>query len=228
MFTPRQLMVNQPVSPPDAVQVATLLQQLTGRGRNIADSRVIRAMTEVPRHEFVPENLREKAYGDSPLPVGFGQTISQPYVVAFMTQALRLKPTDRVLEIGVGCGYQTAVLSRLAARVYGMEIVESLAKQATATLHRLGVANATIRAGDGYLGWPEEAPFDAVLAACASDHVPLSWLEQLRPGGRMVLPMGDPVSGQDLWLLEKSCDSVSRRTILPVRFVPMTGEASRK
>jgi protein-L-isoaspartate(D-aspartate) O-methyltransferase len=131
-----------------------------------------------------------------------------------------------VLEIGVGCGYQTAVLSQLAAHVFGMEIAETLAKQATATLHRLGVANVTVRSGDGYFGWPEEAPFDAVLAACASDHVPPDWIDQLKPGGRVVLPMGDPMSGQDLWLLEKSRDSVSRRTILPVRFVPMTGEAS--
>jgi protein-L-isoaspartate(D-aspartate) O-methyltransferase len=142
-----------------------------------------------------------------------------------MTQTLELKPTDRVLEIGVGSGYQTAVLSRLAAHVHGVEIVEPLARRAVATLRHLGVLKATIRTGDGHFGWPEAGPFDAILLACAPEQIPQNLVNQLKPGGRMILPMGHSASGQDLWLLKKFGNTISQSSILPVRFVPMTGDA---
>jgi protein-L-isoaspartate(D-aspartate) O-methyltransferase len=213
---------------PSETQKEAIREQLTGRGRNITDPRVVQAMTEVPRHAFVPEMFQDQAYSDGPIPIGYGQTISQPYVVALMTQSLQLKPTDRVLEIGVGCGYQTAVLSRLAREVFGMEIVDALAREAQATLRRIGVTNATIRTGDGYGGWPEEGPYDAILVACAPDHVPEQLIEQLKPGGRMVLPVGNLMTGQELWLHERTPTNVSSRPILPVRFVPMTRGTRRE
>lgn len=208
---------------PTARQADAIRRQLTAHGRGIQDERVIRAMTSIPRHFFVPEEFATEAYADGPLPIGCGQTISQPFVVAFMTQALNLKPSDRILEIGVGCGYQTAVLSRLAKEVYGIEIVRELAERATVALDRMGADNVSIRAGDGLEGWPEEAPFDAILVACAPNHIPQSLVDQLASGGRMILPVGERHECQNLWLLENRGGAIRRESILPVRFVPMTG-----
>jgi protein-L-isoaspartate(D-aspartate) O-methyltransferase len=198
-------------------------QQLAAPGRDITNRRVLAVMGGVPRHELVPPNVRAFAYADHPLPIGHGQTISQPYIVAFMTEKLDPKPTDRVLEIGTGSGYQAAVLSGLVAKVHTIEIVEPLARRAEADLKRLGYTNVFVRAGDGYKGWPEAAPFDTVIVTCAPDHVPQPLVDQLKEGGRMVIPVGE-ANDQSLYLLEKRGTNVVRRAILPVRFVPMTGE----
>jgi protein-L-isoaspartate(D-aspartate) O-methyltransferase len=196
-------------------------------GRDIRDPAVLRVMGTVPRHEFVPAGEHAHAYEDRPLPIGHGQTISQPYIVAFMTEQLASKPTDRVLEIGTGSGYQAAVLSMLVREVYTIEIVEPLARNAEATLRRLRYTNVHVRTGDGYRGWPEAAPFDAVIVTCAPDHVPQPLVEQLRDGGRMIIPVGEP-GAQSLMLLEKRGAEVVRTAVLPVRFVPMTGEAEKR
>ena len=184
-------------------------------------------MGRVPRHEFVPERLRGEAYQDHPLPIGHGQTISQPYIVAFMTQELDPKPTDRVLEIGTGSGYQAAVLAEMVSEVYTIEIVAELAQRATADLKRLGYTNVHVRAGDGYKGWAEAAPFDAIIVTCAPERVPEPLAAQLKEGGRMIIPVGAGW-GQDLVLLRKRGGKIERSTVLPVRFVPMTGEAQGK
>jgi protein-L-isoaspartate(D-aspartate) O-methyltransferase len=196
-------------------------------GRDIRDPRVLAAMAKVPRHEFVPAGLQRSAYEDRPLPIGHGQTISQPYVVAFMTERLRPAETDRVLEIGTGSGYQAAILGELVAEVYSIEIVEPLAQQARATLDRLGYTTIKVQAGDGYQGWREHAPFDAIIVTCAPDHVPAPLIEQLKEGGRMMIPVGDS-DNQELVLLEKQGGTLQKRGVLPVRFVPMTGEAERR
>ncbi len=201
-------------------------EQLARTGRDITNARVLRAMGKVPRHEFVPQALRTAAYQDYPLPIGYGQTISQPYIVGFMTEQLDPKPTDRVLEIGTGSGYQAAVLAELVARVYTIEIVEELAKRATADLQRLGYTNVQVRAGDGYKGWPEAAPFDAVIVTCAPEKVPQPLIDQLKEGGRMIIPVG-PGGDQQLVLLRKQNGKLERRAVLPVRFVPMTGQAQK-
>jgi protein-L-isoaspartate(D-aspartate) O-methyltransferase len=201
-------------------------EQLSCPGRNITNAQVLRAMGKVPRHEFVPERMRYQAYLDCPLPIGHDQTISQPYIVAFMTGQLDLKPTDRVLEVGTGSGYQAAVLAELVARVNTIEIVEDLAKQAAAALKRLGCTNVSVRAGDGYKGWPEAAPFDAIIVTCAPEKVPAPLIQQLRDGGKMIIPVG-PIWDQDLILLEKRGDKLDQRPVLPVRFVPMTGQSQR-
>lgn len=198
--------------------------QLAPPARDITDPRVLAAMAKVPRHEFVPAHLRAEAYADCPLPIGHGQTISQPYIVAFMTEQLAPKPTDRVLEIGTGSGYQAAVLAELVAAVYTIEIVEPLGRRAMADLARLGYTNVFVRLGDGYQGWPEAAPFDAIIVTCAPDHVPQPLVDQLKDGGRMIIPVG-PLGDQQLYLLEKRAGEVRRRAVLPVRFVPMTGRA---
>jgi len=198
-----------------------MVSQLAAPGRDITNRQVLAAMASVPRHEFVPAALRSLAYGDHPLPVGFDQTISQPYIVAFMTEKLAAKPTDRVLEIGTGSGYQAAVLSVLVKEVFTIEIVEPLAQRATADLKRLGYTNVTVRAGDGYKGWPEAAPFDAIIVTCAPDHVPQPLVDQLKEVGRMIIPVGS-AGNQSLYLLEKKGAKVERRAVLPVRFVPMT------
>jgi protein-L-isoaspartate(D-aspartate) O-methyltransferase len=197
------------------------------RGRGIVDQRVLAAMVKVPREEFVPPNLRGASYEDRPLPIGYGQTISQPYIVAVMTEQLRPKPSDRVLEIGTGSGYQAAILAELVADVYTIEIIEPLAKIAEATLQRLGHKNVHVKAGDGYQGWPEHAPFDAIIVTCAPDHVPQPLSTQLKEGGRMIIPVGG-FGNQELYLLEKKNGELQRRAVLPVRFVPMTGEATKK
>jgi protein-L-isoaspartate(D-aspartate) O-methyltransferase len=193
--------------------------QIVARG--ITDPRVLEAMARVPRHEFVPAAQRGEAYEDWPLPIGYGQTISQPYIVAFMTAALEPEPGDRVLEIGTGSGYQAAVLSCLVAEVYTVEIVDPLARRAEADLKRLGYANVKVRAGDGYRGWPEAAPFDAIIVTCAPEQVPQALVDQLREGGRMIIPVGSQWGAQELYLLRKTPTGMQRQGVLPVRFVPM-------
>jgi len=200
-------------------------QQLKARG--IEDERVLAAMAKLPREEFVPADQRAEAYQDGPLPIGYDQTISQPYIVAFMTEQLRLKPSDRLLEIGSGSGYQAAVLAELVAEVYTIEIVEPLAKTAEATLQRLGYKNVHLRVGDGYQGWPEEAPFDAIIVTCAPDKVPQPLLDQLKDDGRMVIPVGERFA-QQLYLLEKKNGQLKESATLPVRFVPMVRETQKK
>ena len=194
--------------------------------RDITDPALLRVMGEIPRHKFVPDRWREFAYADHPLPIGEDQTISQPYIVAYMTQALQLKTDDRVLEIGTGSGYQAAVLAELVKEVYTIEIVELLAARSGALLKELGYDNIRVRASDGYLGWPEAAPFSAVIVTAAPDHVPQPLVEQLAVGGRMVLPVGDEF--QQLVRLNKSESGVRADTLLPVRFVPMTGKAQER
>ena len=200
-------------------------QQLKPRG--IKDDRVLAAMARVPRQAFVPVDERGDAYEDGPLPIGFDQTISQPYIVAFMTEQLRLKPGDRLLEIGTGSGYQAAVLAELVADVYTVEIVEPLAKTAEATLQRLGYKNVHLKVGDGYLGWPEEGPFDAIIVTCAPDKVPPPLVDQIKDGGRMVIPVGERFA-QQLYLLEKKNGQLKESATLPVRFVPMLRETQKK
>jgi protein-L-isoaspartate(D-aspartate) O-methyltransferase len=196
--------------------------QLKVPGWGITNQGVLRTMAAIPRHEFVPESLRDAAYNDHPLPIGHDQTISQPYIVAFMTEKLDPKATDKVLEIGTGSGYQAAILSRLVAQVYSIEIVEPLGRTAEQTLKRLGYDNVKVRIGDGYKGWPEAAPFDAIIVTCAPDHVPQPLVDQLKDGGRMIIPVGE-AGAQELYLLEKRGPELQRRAVLPVRFVPMTG-----
>lgn len=202
-------------------------EQLKGFGRDITNQRVLAAMGKVPRHELVPEEWRKVAYSDSPLPIGHGQTISQPYIVAFMTEKLNPSPKDRVLEIGTGSGYQAAVLAELVAEVYSIEIVEPLAKRAEADLKRLGCKNVKVKAGDGYQGWPEAAPFDAIIVTCAPERVPQPLVDQLKEGGKMMIPVG-AASDQQLYLLEKKGGKVHQRAVLPVRFVPMTGKSGKR
>jgi protein-L-isoaspartate(D-aspartate) O-methyltransferase len=199
-------------------------EQLSGSGRGITNARVLAAVGKVPRHEFVPAELQHRAYEDSALPIGYDQTISQPYIVAFMTEQLDPQPTDRVLEIGTGSGYQAAVLAQLVAEVYTIEIIEPLAQRAEADLKRLGYTNIHVRAGDGCQGWPEAAPFDAIIVTCAPEQVPQPLVEQLKEGGRMIIPIG-PVWDQNLVLLRKQGGRLEKSAVLSVRFVPMTGGA---
>jgi len=200
-------------------------QQLKPRG--IKDERVLAAMTKVPREEFIPLDARADAYEDGPLPIGYDQTISQPYVVAFMTEQLRPKQNDRVLEIGSGSGYQAAILAELMAEVYTVEIVPPLGKTAEATLKRLGYKNVHIKVGDGYKGWPEEAPFDAIIVTCAPEKVPQPLVDQLEEGGRMVIPVGERFA-QQLHLFEKKNGQLKESVTLPVRFVPMLRSKEEK
>lgn len=197
------------------------------RARGVTDPQVLAAMQAVPRHLFVPARERRQAYEDHPLAIGKGQTISQPYVVALMTSLLGVQPGQRVLEVGTGSGYQAAILSRLVREVYSIEIVAPLGRQARATLAALGYHNVQIRIGDGYEGWPDAAPFDAVIVTAAPPRVPEPLLAQLKAGGRMVIPVGDTL--QDLLVLTKRADGgVDTTRVLPVLFVPMTGEAQQK
>ncbi len=188
----------------------------------VRDSATRAAMRAVPRHEFVPRESVGRAYGDYPLPIGHGQTISQPYIVAFMTEILEPRSGMKVLEVGTGSGYQAAVLAEIGCEVYTMEIFAALASSARQRLERLGYGNATVRHADGHYGWPEEAPFDAVIVTAAAGHIPPALVEQLQPGGRMVIPVGSVYGVQNLILVEKhSEDDIRTRSLLPVRFVPM-------
>jgi protein-L-isoaspartate(D-aspartate) O-methyltransferase len=214
--------------PPDAApqdvfaraRHAMVADQIAARG--VKDPRVLDAMRAVPRHEFVPASVRDDAYGDSPQPIGHGQTISQPYIVALMTELARPSPSDRALEVGTGSGYQAAVLARLVARVFSVELVGPLAQSAAEVLGRLGVGNVVVRNGDGYLGWPEEAPFDIILVTAAPEEVPAALVAQLKPGGRLIVPVGRVWDVQDLRLIEKDASGrVTTRSIIPVRFVPL-------
>jgi len=194
--------------------------------RRIRDEGVLAAMREVPRHLFVPERFRAMAYEDSPIPIGHEQTISQPFIVAYMLQSLKLSGSEKVLEIGAGLGYQTVLLSHLSRKVYSIEIIPELAAQAETTIRGLGIRNIQIRCSDGYSGWPEAAPFERIIVAAAPGHVPQNLVDQLRNGGRMILPLGD--FEQRLLLLHKSAEGkIYRRKLVPVKFVPMTGLAER-
>ncbi|MGD9238324.1 MAG: protein-L-isoaspartate(D-aspartate) O-methyltransferase [Desulfobacterales bacterium] len=200
----------------------------TIQDRGISDTRVLEAMQTVPRHLFVPDGLLSVAYADRPLPIGEGQTISQPYVVALMTDILGLNRNDRVLEIGTGSGYQAAVLAEVVGEVYTIEIKEKLYSRARQKLKLLGYDNVTARHGDGYFGWPEAAPFDAIMITAAIDHIPPPLLTQLKDGGRLALPLGNPFSYQNLVLVTKKGDDVLVKQITGVLFVPMTGHALNK
>lgn len=195
------------------------------KARDVNDPNVLLAMEVVPRHFFVPVSRQRYAYIDLPLPIGQGQTISQPYIVAFMTETMRLKPDSKVLEIGTGSGYQAAVCAEIAAEVYTIEIVEGLAKSAESHLKELGYNNVFVKFGDGYFGWPEKAPFDAIIGTAAAEKIPPPLLEQLKPTGRMILPFEDSAGFQYLVLVTKDPNGViHKRNVLPVRFVPMTGK----
>jgi protein-L-isoaspartate(D-aspartate) O-methyltransferase len=204
----------------DGERRAMVAQQVADRG--VRDSATLRAMIAVPRHAFVPAALQRSAYADRPLPIGHGQTISQPYIVGYMTALLGLDRRSRVLEIGTGSGYQAAILAEIAAEVYTVEIIAELAVSAEERLARLGYAGVHVRRGDGFNGWPEAAPFDAIIVTAAAGFVPPPLIDQLKPGGRLVIPVGSVYGAQNLVLVEKAADgSVTTRTLLPVVFVPL-------
>jgi len=198
------------------------------QARDVKDPNVLKAMRVVPRHAFVRFSEQRYAYTDHPLPIGFDQTISQPYIVAFMTEALQLKPDSKVLEIGTGSGYQAAVCAEIAKEVYTIEIVEGLAQRAEKCLKELGYPNVFVRFGDGFFGWPDVAPFDAIIGTAAAGRIPEPLLKQLKPGGRMILPYGRPWDFQYLVLITKDEEGkISKSNVMPVRFVPMTGEVQK-
>ena len=191
-------------------------------GRDHLDPRVMDAMRQVPREEFVPPNLRQAAFDNGPLPVGYGQTISQPYIVALMTDLLELQAEHRVLEIGTGCGYQSAILSTLCQRVYSMEVVPQLSEATQLRLQEMGYDNVELKVGNGYLGWPDHAPYDGIIVTAAADQVPQALVDQLKPGGRLVIPVGQPYSYQELLLVKKDDDGeIHKQHIIGVAFVPM-------
>ena len=196
------------------------------RARGVRDPRVLEAMQTVLRHRFVPDQLQDEAYADTPLPIGADQTISQPYVVAYMTQALQMPAEAKVLEIGTGSGYQAAVLAEIARAVYTIEIVPKLAERSGRILEQLGYDNVHTRVGDGYRGWPEAAPFDAIIVTAAPDHVPPALVKQLAIGARLVIPVGR--FAQEMRIVTKTTDGSTSETTIPVRFVPMTGEALQR
>jgi protein-L-isoaspartate(D-aspartate) O-methyltransferase len=206
---------------PRTLREAMVAEQIAARG--VRDGRVLDAMRNVPRHEFVPAELRGAAYGDRPLPIGKSQTISQPYIVALMTELAEVRRGSRVLEVGTGSGYQAAVLAEMGADVYSIEIVESLARSAADRLRRLGYGSVHVRHGDGYRGWPEHAPFDAIVVTAAPPGIPPPLKAQLKAGGRLVIPVGERF--QELQVITRSAEGFSVRSVAPVAFVPMTGEA---
>jgi len=193
--------------------------QIVARG--VSDAATLRAMRAVPRHEFVPDESRRHAYDDSPLQIGYGQTISQPYIVAFMTELIRPRAGQRVLEVGTGSGYQAAVLAEIVDSVYTIELIPELAETAEARLIRLGYRNIAVRQGDGYLGWPEHAPFDAILVTAAADEIPQPLVDQLKEGGTLVIPVGSVSGVQSLTVVRKEAGRIVRESVLPVRFVPL-------
>ncbi|MBI4195137.1 MAG: protein-L-isoaspartate(D-aspartate) O-methyltransferase [Betaproteobacteria bacterium] len=198
-------------------------------GRAALGGRVMAAVGKVPRHRFVPAGMERSAYHDRPLPIGSGQTISQPFIVALMTDFMEIKPTDKVLEIGTGSGYQAAVLAELAATVYTIEIVDALGREAAERFRALGYRNIFAKIGDGYQGWPEHAPFDSIMVTAAPREVPQPLIDQLKPGGRLVIPLGAQSGAQTLYLIEKRPDgNVARRAVLAVRFVPLTDKSGRQ
>ena len=227
-----------PPTPPAAADRARERQEmvLTQLGGGVTDGRrairsdpVLQAIRTAPRHAFVPADRQRHAYDDTPLPIGHGQTISQPYIVGLMSELLELQPGQKVLEVGTGSGYQAAVLAHLTPHVYTIEIVEPLARAAEKALAEQKYAGVRCRIGDGYFGWPEEAPFDAIIVTCAAGHLPPPLWEQLKPGGRIVVPIGGPYELQRLVVLTKSPQGQRRsKTIIPVAFVPMTGEVARR
>jgi len=202
-----------------------VLEQLVDRG--IKDRRVIKAMQRVERHRFVPEEYRSVAYGDHHLHIGYEQTISQPYVVAFMTEVLQLKPTDRVLEIGTGSGYQSAILAEICDSVFTIEIAPELAHRAKNLLEQLGYKSIQVKHGDVYQGWPEKAPFDAIIVTCSPTKIPQPLKSQLKEGGRMIIPVGYPETGQELYLIRKENERLIEKAVLPVRFVPMVNSEKK-
>ncbi len=207
-------------------QVREMAKQvgISADGTGELSEQTLRAMERVPRHKFVPPDYARRSYHNRPLPIGHGQTISQPYIVALMTDLAQLRPDARVLEVGTGSGYQAAVLAELAAQVYSVEIIEELGQKAARSLKALGYQNVQVRVGDGYLGWREQAPFDGILVTAAADHVPEPLLRQLAPGGRLVMPLGEQGRVQTLLLVEKTASGdLLRRELLPVSFVPLTG-----
>ena len=213
--------------PDEAARRATMLKEIRATYRAAAtgspDEAVLQAMGRVRRHDFVPPELEASAYDNRPLPIGSGQTISQPYIVALMTDLARVKKADRVLEVGTGSGYQAAVLAEMGATVHTIEIVPALAATARERLARLGYSGVSVVAGDGYEGIPAHAPYDAIVVTAGAAHVPPALVSQLKPGGRMVIPVGDPLGYQELTIVEKATDgSVKTRTVIPVRFVPLT------
>ena len=221
--------------PPDEQRrrmIADIEQIAAASGQGVPariDPKVIAVMGEIPRHEFVPGWVKSRAYVDNALPIGHGQTISQPFIVALMTDLLDVGPRHRVLEIGTGSGYQAAVLSKLVGQVYTIEIVEPLAHEAAARLKRMGYANVTVRAGDGYAGWPEHAPFDRIMVTAGATHIPPDLVAQLKPGGRMIIPVGERLATQKLTMVEKdAAGKVSTRALIPVAFVPLIEKAARQ
>ena len=204
-------------------EMIATIRRYSAAGPHPISRQIEDVMARIPREQFVPENVRASSYKDMPLPIGHGQTISQPYIVALMTELAAVDKDDVVLEIGTGSGYQAAVLAGLAKQVYTIEIVEPLGRQAAQTLGRLGYRNVEVRIGDGYKGWPEHAPFDAIVVTAAPDRIPEPLIAQLRPGGRLVVPVGGSLADQNLTVLEKKADgSTTTREVLPVRFVPLT------
>ncbi|MBW6515998.1 MAG: protein-L-isoaspartate(D-aspartate) O-methyltransferase [Candidatus Cloacimonetes bacterium] len=198
-------------------------RQIEARG--ITDQATLRAMRNVPRHLFIPANRRGQAYADSPVPIGYGQTISQPYIVAYMTEIIEPKEDYRVLEIGTGSGYQAAILAEIVSEVYTIEIIPELAQSATKVINDLEYDNVLIKEGDGYYGWEEFAPFDAIVVTAATEHIPPPLIAQLKDGGKMIIPVGSPFMVQNLMLVEKSNDTITTKSLMPVRFVPFTRQS---
>lgn len=205
-------------------EISAMAHDVYGYDKTHISRKVLAVMEKVPRHRFVPEQESYAAYFNHPLPIGYGQTISQPFIVALMTELLALGKQDRVLEVGTGSGYQAAILAEMAGEIYCMEIVEPLATRAKKLLSDLGYSNVQVKNGDGYMGWPEHAPFDAIIVTAAASHVPQPLLDQIKPGGRMVIPVGDYGAAQELLLIMKSKDGeLHHKNVLPVSFVPLTG-----
>jgi protein-L-isoaspartate(D-aspartate) O-methyltransferase len=213
---------------PSLVEARKRMVERDLKGRDIRDPKVLEIMGKVPRHLFVEPSLKSKAYADHPLPIGEGQTISQPYIVALMTQILKIQPGERILEIGTGSGYQAAVLAELTDQVYTIEIMEALTQQAAQHLKQLGYDKVKVKYGDGYFGWEEAAPFDAIIVTCAANHIPPPLIKQLKEGGRLIIPLGSTTYFQTLTLLTKIMGKPDIQHLLGVAFVPMTGEALKK